>query len=336
MKRMNEECVYNIITIYYTIYIMATICIGYLTDNRRTYTFDKFIRFLNKIERKEKIHLLILINNISPEFFDNIIKTDLTGVTYTILSFQNENNYMNKIKTFIDFTKKSNMKYCMKFDNDLIINNHIIDFMIENVDMLENKENLFITPVISSGIPTTDYFIEDLFNEEERKNIQSLFLKTPMPNSLWGFNYEPLNAYTLKSTVWEPAKFIDKLNELNYHYKGIHPIRINKEAIEYMNTVILKYKNKINEKQDYKIQINKEFAYLCNSIFLIKADNYEKLVHNPALYVDPFDEVPVNKFRQMHNLNGVFIRNSFSIHPIYNTIPNHQIYEKQFYDAFFA
>ena len=314
---------------------MTEICIGYLADNRRTYTFYKFIHFLNKVVNKEKIHLLILINNISKDFFENIIKTNLTDVKYTILLFHNDNNYINKIKTFIDFTHKNNMKYCMKFDNDLIINNHIIDFMIENVSLLENRENLFITPTLSSGIPTTDYFIEDFFNEEEKNNIYNLFLKTKMPSDLWGFNYEPLNAYTLNSTKWEADKFINKLNELGYYYKGIHPIRINNESIEYMNSVILKYKNKIHEKQDFKIQLNKNFSYLCNSLFLINADNYEKLVNNPALYVDPFDEVPVNKFRQIHNLNGIFIRNSFSIHPFYNTIPNHDICEKQFYDNFF-
>ena len=44
---------------------MSTICIGYLTDNRRTYTFDKFVYFLDKITNKQKIHLVILINNIS-------------------------------------------------------------------------------------------------------------------------------------------------------------------------------------------------------------------------------------------------------------------------------
>jgi hypothetical protein len=315
---------------------MTSICIGYLTDDRRTYTFEKFIYFLNKVEQKKKIHLLLLINNISNDFFENIIKTNLRDINYTILSFPNENNYINKIKTFINFTKINNIKYCMKFDNDLIVNNYTIDFMIENARLLENKDNLFITPTLSSGIPTTDYFIEDFFNADEKKNIHNLFLKTAMPNNLWGFNYEPLNDYTVKSTKWHADKFINKLNELNYFYKGIHPIRINKEAIEYMNSVLLKYKNKIHEKQDYKIQINKNFSYLCNSLFLIDVNNYEKLVNNPTLYVDPFDEVPVNKYRQLHNLNGIFIRNSFSIHPIYNTIPNHQIHEKQFYASFFS
>jgi hypothetical protein len=314
---------------------MNNICIGYLADNRRTYTFDKFIYFLNKVTNKEQLHLLILINNISKDFFENIIRTNLTNVKYTILSFHNDNNYINKIKTFIDFTQKNNIKYCMKFDNDLIVNNHIIDFMIENVTLLENKENLFITPCISSGIPTTDYFIEDFFDDTEKNNIYNIFLKTNMPNNLWGFNYEPLNENTLNSNKWEADKFITKINNLGYYYKGIHPIRINIEAITYMNSVILKYKNKIHDKQDYKIQINNSFSYLCNSIFIIDVANYEKIVNNNTLYVDPYDEVPVNRFCQMNNLNGVFIRNSFSIHPIYNTIPNHDIHEKQFYDAFF-
>lgn len=314
---------------------MANICIGYLADNRRIYTFNQFIYFLNKINNKNNIHLLLLLNNVNPTFFENIIKTNLIDIKYSIILFDNNNNYINKIKTFIDFTKKNNLQYCMKFDNDIIINNYTLDYMINNISLLNDDNNLFITPTLSSGIPTTDYFIEDFFNKEEKEEISRIFLKTDMPEDLWGFNYKMLNDYTIHSDTWDNIKFVNKLNELNYYYKGIHPIRINKEAIEYMNRTILKYKNKIYDEQDYKIQINTNYSYLCNSIFIIDVNKYYDIVNNKELYVDPFDEVPVNKYCQINKLNGIYIRNTFTIHPIYNTIPNFQLLEQQFFKSFF-
>jgi len=315
---------------------MHELCIGYLTDNRRMYTFEKFIYFLNKITNKDKVHLLVLINNAPSDYYENIIKTKLIGISSNIVMFNNNNNYINKINAFINYSKQNNIKYCMKCDNDIIINNHTIDYMIENLHYLEKPENLFITPSLSTGIPTTDYFVEDFFNEDEQNKLHNIYLKTNMPNSLWGFDYSYLNDYTIKSNKWEVNKFINKLNELDYHYKGIHPIRIDKDALEYMNNTILKYKAKIHDKQDYKIQINSEYSYLCNSIFIISAQNYANVINNRSLYVDPYDEVPVNKYCRMNNMKGIYIRNSFTIHPIYNTISNHPAIEQQFYRDFFT
>ena len=51
-----------------------------------------------------------------------------------------------------------------------------------------------------------------------------------------------------------------------------------------------------------------------------KTETYKKIVEDSSLFVDKFDEVPVNKFRERHNLNMVFIKNSFGVHPSYNWI----------------
>ena len=53
------------------------------------------------------------------------------------------------------------------------------------------------------------------------------------------------------------------------------------------------------------------------------------------IYVDEFDEVPVNKYCKMKDLNGIFIENTFSIHPIYNSIPNHRKYEQELFKNIF-
>ena len=312
--------------------VSPNVCIGYLTDIRRTYTFETFVTFLNKMKNKNNFHLLVLITQgVPPEFFENILKTKSQDIAYTIMSFTDNNNYIHKIKTLIKYSKDNNIEYCMKFDNDLIVNNHVLDYMIDNVELLKNSENLYITPVLSSGIPTTDMFIDDFFNESEKEHIQSLFLKTTMPKQIWGFDYSELNHHTIYTNNWNIDNFTSNLNDMDCYYKGIHPIRIDKNSIEYMNRILMKNKDKIFDKQDYKIQTIENPNYLCNSIFLIDVNHYENLVHNSTLYVDPFDEVPVNKYCKLNKMKGLIIRNSFSVHPIYNTIPGFAEIEKNFH-----
>ena len=192
-----------------------------------------------------------------------------------------------------------------------------------------------MTPVISSGIPSVDIFINDFFTDDEKNTINNLFKNTVMPSQLWGVDYSKLNENTINSKEWNVSDYWKNVNTLSTYYKGLHPIRINETAICYLNSVILKYKNKIYEKQDYKLKITNEYPYFCNSIFAIKVSDYEKCVNNPALFVDPFDEVPLNKYMKLNNMNGIFITNSFSIHPCYNTLPNYKIIEDSFFSKIF-
>ena len=53
---------------------------------------------------------------------------------------------------------------------------------------------------------------------------------------------------------------------------------------------------------------------------MMKTETYKKIIYNESLFVDKFDEVPVNKYKDINNLRMVFIDNAFAVHPSYNTI----------------
>lgn len=309
---------------------MIKLIIGYLTDNRRIYSFYQFIHFLNKIKNKDIIKLCILCNKNSLDFFKQKSK-DFIDINYEIIVGNpiNDCDYMDKIFKLTECAKNNNIPYIMKLDNDIIINNYIIDYMIENLDVLNDNNNLCIMPCLSSGIPTVELFINDFFNEDEKKNIYCKFKNTMFPY-IWNFDYSVLNQNNNQS--WNNEQFFINVQNLNYHYKGIHPIRINDNCIHYLNDVIKEKINKIMDKQNYELDINKKYPYICNSVFIIKTNIYDNIIHDKTLYVDPFDEVPVNKYYIQNKLNIVYVRNSFTIHPIYNSINNYHIYENKLFN----
>ncbi len=287
------------------------ITINYLA-HERSKTFWKISKyFLNLIKEENKSKIKF---NILSTGFSDFEKLD--GIETNIVIFNDGYNYMDKI----NYALSQDTKYSVKLDEDCFIGNHVWDYMIENVDCLESEDNLLLAPLLSNNIPLVDQFIESFVSDESiKKQIYNYFLKRDMPNGLWGVDYSPLNKYTLQADFWNPSAFYEGVNEINHYYKGIHPIRICAEAQIILNEYIVNNFDKITSRQNYSIQ---EFncPYYTNSVFVIKTDDWRKIVSMPAY--DAFDEVSLNVFKQIYNKKVFYVKNGFSLHLTYNTIHN--------------
>ena len=122
---------------------------------------------------------------------------------------------------------------------------------------------------------------------------------------------------------------------MNHHYKGIHPIRINEESLQFLNTYIINNKERFMENYELSVIKDDNSPYLCNSIFCIKIDTYKSILENTSLFVDPFEEVPLNKYAWLNNMNHLFVKNGFAIHMYYNWNSNHINKEIEFCNKFF-
>jgi len=222
----------------------------------------------------------------------------------------------------------------MKCDNDIFIKSQTLDYMIDNLHLLESGNHLTIGPVLTSGIPGVEYFKDEFLDDASKEFLDSLFLKTHFYNRD-GATYNILNKHTISTTKWDKIKFFESVKEMPHYYKGIHPIRINEESLHFLNSYIINNKDRFMQPQKLSIIDNDSSAYLCNSVFCIKTDTYKKILFDKTLFVDDFDEVPLNKYAWKHNLNHLFVKNGFAIHMYYNWKPNHINYEQMFVNSFF-
>lgn len=296
---------------------MKKLTIHYLPHSRLEY-HELIYFFLNKIkdENKDKIIFNIYTNNI--HYFNNS-NIKLQNIDFNII--QTSPIYLHKI----DMIKlNSTTEYSMKLDEDIFINNYIWDYMIENIDILDNKDNLIIAPLLSCGIPTSEYFINNYFNEQDKNTIYDSFLKFGFgisfnaPSNPWGYDVSFLNKLTINCTNWDGMLWLEEINNIPHHYKGYHPIRNGYEQHEVLNSLILNDVTKLIEKQNYSFIYLKN-RYYTNSTFIIKTDTWINILNDKSLFRDDFDEVPLNLYMQQHNLNYLFVDNGFSIHTTYNT-----------------
>jgi hypothetical protein len=282
--------------------------------DRIKYTL-KSLDFLKKIKSKNKeLIKVVLIGGENPNFVKTIIEDLITSNIDSEYVFipKDGNNYMNKIKYCVNNT---NFEYSCSMDEDILLSNFLWDYIIENVSVLDSENNLFLSPLISNGIPSVDLFIDDFFNKDDKEIIHKIFQETTIDN-YWGVDYSSLNK---ERRVWDYYDYYNDVKKLNHFYKGIHPVRISYDAHKKIAEVVCENSEKIISNCDFNIEQHK-FPYFCNSFFLIKTSVWREIINNDELYRDMFDEVPLNLYMQKNDLSMCLIRNGFCIHMAYNTI----------------
>ena len=309
------------------LYYIMKLTIFYLTSDSRHYTFNYFVNLLKSSERKNEWSLLILTHSNDEDFYANVLNG--TGITFNTLNVPSHDNYMTKVNCAIEYAENNNTPYLMKCDNDIFITSQTLDYMIDNLSILDNSSHLTLGPTLSSGIPGVEYFIEQYLSLEEKGILENKFLESHFYNRD-GATYEGLNSYIIDSSKWNKNEFFDLVKSISHHYKGIHPIRINYDAIHYLNRCILENKDKFFKTIPTSLILNDTSPYLCDSIFCIRTDVYKKIIYDSSLFVDAYDEVPLNKYAWNNSMNHVFVENGFGIHILYNWYSNLSEYENNF------
>lgn len=271
---------------------------------------------IKNIKNKNLVKLVICYSNTKEtslwvnkveELRGSGINSELLCITENALD---GTNYMNKIKALVN----SECEYSCSMDDDILMSAHLWDYIIDNLEILDDDKNLFIAPLISNGIPSVDLFVNDFCTEEEKESLHSTFINTKIEN-LWGANYEVLNK---ERSTWG-MDFYDDVKKIDHYYKGIHPVRVSVDAHKKLAEYICKEPKKLMEKNEYKLDILK-FPYFCNSFYFIKTETWKKIIDDASLFRDPYDEVPLNLYMEKNDLDMVFVRNGFCLHMAYNTI----------------
>jgi len=308
--------------------------IFYLTNEDRHFTFQHYINLINKSQRKPKWRLLVLTHSHDQQFYYDILKK--TDISYNIIYIPPHDNYMEKVRFAIQDAEYNKCEYMMKCDNDILLTPQALDYIVDNLNILDNPKNITLGPTLTSGIPSAEYFIQSFLTEEQQEIIHKKFLETNF-GYVGGLDYSMLNRHTLGSSKWNKEEFFfDVKYKFNHYYKGIHPIRVSTDAITYLNNCIIENKDKFFNTDPTGLIYDTSSPYLCDSIFCIKRETYKSIINDHSLFVDPFDEVPLNKYAWKHECAHVFVENGYAIHPMYNWTSDHKLYEHIFCERLFT
>lgn len=223
-------------------------------------------------------------------------------------------NYMWKIRAVADM----DFEYSIKMDEDIFMGSQAWDWFFENIPtVLSNSDNLLLTPALSSGIPTIDYFMQNCLNGDQQAEMKSRLSGAKIPN-LWGVYYDSLDNH-LRDKGYHVETYYEAVKKVPHFYKGIHPIRVDVGSQMALNGMIMSNIEQFFEDREYEVEALWQ-PYFCNSFYAIKNDRWREVLGREDLFRDNFDEVTINLYRETTGCKFIVIRNTFAIHTCYNTL----------------
>jgi hypothetical protein len=304
--------------------------INYILHDRPNYAHT-FIKEIVKIKSslREEIVVNLLTTPNCKDWSKEVKQLQESGIRTNYYSIP-DGSYMAKIKQGVS----CETEYCIKLDEDIFLSSNLWEFFLDNIDILQDDKNVIFSPILSTGIPTVDYFSEEFLEEDERATLYNIYLKTHIP-SIWGADYAPLEEHTINASAWNSVNFYNAVNRIEHHYRGVHPVRFSPEAQTFINSCVVNRLEKIVNENNFSTFVDNK-PYICNSVFAIKRDTWLKILSDKSLFRDEFEEVPLNLYMRQNNLNMIFINNGFAVHPSYNTLGTFGVDYKQISDKFFA
>ena len=240
---------------------------------------------------------------------------------YDIDIFECASSYPKKIDAIFSQYSIEDYQYFIKHDEDVFITSESwMGLLTQSVEILNDPANLLTTVNLSTGIPSWSKFSEVFFTEDERNSLLKKLSHCSIPNQLWGNDYSSLNKFIQSSPSWDEDGYWKAMRELGYYYQGLHPVRVVLEYPIFINETIL---TRYSDFQTTNLSEGFESIsdrYFCNSFFCMRYKKYKKILADKSLYVDIYDEVPINRYADNNKLNFCFLSGSLGVHVIYNSI----------------
>lgn len=289
---------------------------------------------------KPKVKFRLYCNQTRAEQWKEILsKIDTTGIDTQIVPLEND-HYMLKVESM----KTTDCKYMCKWDDDVFINRHVWDYMIENVSIVDNPRYSVLSPIFTNGIPSVDLFVEDFMSEEDKEHVSSIFLTEGVVPELWGCTYEGINEKIRSMKSWDGREYWKMVNSHDqiagrsylpwyfYIVKGVHPARFSETYNKFIIDFTIKHSDKVFQKGNYYLDDTFFTPYFCNNLFITSTSFY---LESQTLFADNWDEGQLTLLADKHNKVPVYIRNSYGIHMAYGFTKNQKQIEAEFCERFF-
>jgi hypothetical protein len=185
-----------------------------------------------------------------------------------------------------------------------------------------------ITPILTAGTPTVEYFLLDFLKESELRDVYGVFKRDGILRTCWGIDYSHICDAINRMVEWDSNAFFTELSNHNTPFKGVHPIRFSDDANIAIAQYVVNGFEKFMAKHSYSFEAMRGVHNTHPFTFKTKAwrDSLEHMY-------DHFDELSLNVYGLSRNMMTLVIRNGYAIHTTYGSVPSQKLIEDMYYDC---
>ena len=300
--------------------------INLFSSTHRGYRFPFTVKMMSELQNvihKDKLKICIhaeepVINSWKEYFSLNSPKVETYYIQYP------NSDYMSRVHN----AQETDCKYSCKLDDDVLVSHHVLDYILENLNKI-SFDHPIIAPILTNGMPSTYFFIEDFLNDQDKKIVNDIFLNTSIENH-FHVDYSEIDKKVKSMKEWNDKEYWefvasadtkwDKKNLPWYFFivRGIHPARLSYEYNKFIAEKIFENKDKFFGKNNYSLETYVT-PYFTNNMFVCET-NYWK--ETSKMFDDGFDEGQLSVRMMMDNSSILYIRNGFGIHMAYGMTHN--------------
>jgi hypothetical protein len=274
-----------------------------------------------KQQNRDKIHLVVCCNVSNESTFNEILMTVVEAGIEVSLALLESDEYVHKM----NIAQQTQTEYICKWDDDVFINRHVWDFMIENVDNVLNNPNVSVlAPTLSNGMSSIELFIKDFLTDPEKELVSKMFIRDNIDPNIFGCNYQSAYDYITKLDSWDGDRYWEMIQSLNptidrnvpWFYsivKGVHPGRFSYDYNMFIANHAIRNKNLILDKREYYLE-QYITPYFCNNLFIAKTQFY---LDAQQLFFDHWDEGQLTLFANQLGKAPMYVGNCYGIHMAY-------------------
>jgi len=229
------------------------------------------------------------------------------SVTPTLIH-RRGNSYRRKLAHLADSTSE----YVVKCDEDIFMTPASWDSLLSKTP----EKGVVLTPIVSTGIPTVEYFLESCKDKIFVSEIRRIFESQLIPNA-WGQDYSTLEPDASSNR----APYFESVDRLSTNLKGVHPIRFSSEAQWRIAEHCAEqswWRTPLSPKR-----VEMGYPYLCNSVILTNPAVYADLIEDIKVgrrQFDGYDELALNMQAREGRLSVEVLLGCYGVHPSYNSI----------------
>lgn len=289
------------------------ITINVFAHARRRYIKTNFQQ-LAGLEKSLKSE--ICINLIA----DNCTKRGLSGIAKELQKsgISTRLIYANTYLKKVDVASKVKTAMVSKIDEDIFLTTENWHKLLTDSFNFKMEDEGILAPLISSGVPSVEYFLDNFLGESEVNSLREKFSKFVFVDA-WGVDFSSLQG---SYSSIEYSSFFNTVSKLNHYYKGVHPIRFSSDCQEELLNSIKYSKSWLLPIHSKGFILDNISPYFCNSFFITKTKTYKAIfdgINNGEYFNDGFEEVGLNQFLDRRSRPLYFNHGVAAIHPSYWT-----------------
>eukprot|EP00445_Apocalathium_hangoei_P031555 CAMPEP_0203920040 /NCGR_PEP_ID=MMETSP0359-20131031/60378_1 /ASSEMBLY_ACC=CAM_ASM_000338 /TAXON_ID=268821 /ORGANISM="Scrippsiella Hangoei, Strain SHTV-5" /LENGTH=492 /DNA_ID=CAMNT_0050847447 /DNA_START=1 /DNA_END=1476 /DNA_ORIENTATION=+ len=251
-------------------------------------------------------------------------------------------NYYNKVFMMLGLARRHNYRYIVSIDDDVLMPPWTLARLVASGPEADDVGCGVVSPLLQNGVPSTELWAEAWLEPDEReylygcysgssKKFCNLFLSSYCDEATVRADVEvqQLHAQLERLQVpfpWDATAWYRSIaNAVDSDMRGLHPVRGNETCMEVVLAMALE---RVEERWDRApaptpllVDRGRTFRYFCNNVYLVRADLYSEVIHDPGLKNGGADEVTLSRLLASRRLPVCHLAQSFGVHPAYSTHP---------------